>query len=402
MSQITFIDKNKNISNAINGVSTITSQTFTNNKYYYLQNMHLNGLWLKCNCVQQGAISFVRDNGNTYSLVNKGAEGEHAQACPLWTLVNQGEGEPSPPKKGMKINKFNPVPIADSVAGGNARAAGRGEAKPRPHRIHTLLCSLLAGDRPKGTMKLNQYHKGKSYNLHSVYFSNVASASVCNKIKVKDLLLIYPGKEDSISSAKVEKMKGSFDSKTAPQYYTILLVDNLTYNDVNKTTSIHKDGKVKTITFNKTTHCYPRTSGPRVCFIVNAIIDGIWINQIIYTHPVVSPEHPILVDSDLERQFFNKLVEKLPEKAVVIKPYFCDDFHGRILKPDFIISNGSYDKDNRKSLVVEVMGLVDDPEYIARKRELIPLMEKRYSSNVIEVLPNSVIDSINTIIQSIS
>lgn len=400
MSQITFIDKKKHISNDI---GSITAKTFISKKHHYLKKMHLCSLWLKCDCVSRGAISFVRLNKNTYSLINKGTEGEHAQDCPLWTLVNQGEGEPLPPSKGKKINKFNPVPIADNASkGGNVKDAGRRNRKSRGHSIHNLLCSLLAGKKSNGSIRLNQYHAEKIYNLHDAYNSNTASAVVCKLIKVKDLLSIPPKLKYAVSKSKIDKIKDRFDSKTAPQLYTILLVDDLDYSNVEKTIKIHKGGRVKTINFNNVTHSYPRTSGPRICFIVQAIIDSVWTNQIIYTHPIVSPEHPIMVDSDLERQFFIKLVKQLPEKAVINKPYFCDDYKGRILKPDFIVSNGESDKDKRKSVVVEVMGLVDDPEYRERKRELIPMMRNRYKSGVIEVLPDSLDDSIDNIIQIIS
>ncbi|MBB1450056.1 hypothetical protein NQT72_01715 [Pseudoalteromonas carrageenovora] len=400
MSQIIFIDKKKNISDAISGTC---ATTFTSNKHYYLKLMHLNGLWLKCGCVNHGAISFVRQRGNTYSLVNKGAEGQHSQNCLLWSLVNQGQGEPLAPSKGRKINKFNPVRIGDSAStGGNGNSTGRGNTKQIQHTIHALLCNLLAGKSINRVMTLNKYYAGKSYNLKDVSFSRAASAVVCNELKVKDLLFIPPKTEHSISKKEVEKIADKFDKNTALQFYTILLVDDLDYDKEKNTTEISIGNKSRKLTFNKTTHSYVRTTGPRVCFIVQAIIDGKWTNQIIYTHPIVQCKYPILVDSDLERQFFHKLVENLPQKAVITKPYFSDDYKGRVLKPDFIVSDGEKDIKKRKSVVVEVMGLIDDPDYQARKKELIPMMKSRYKSEVIEVLPKSQDDSIRSIIQSIS
>ena len=67
---------------------TLTQSAFVVDKQRYLTMMHLNGLWLRCDCVPGGAIAFVKRNNVKFVLVNHAIEGKHHLKCKLHTDIS--------------------------------------------------------------------------------------------------------------------------------------------------------------------------------------------------------------------------------------------------------------------------------------------------------------------------
>lgn len=103
--------------------------------------------------------------------------------------------------------------------------------------------------------------------------------------------------------------------------------------------------------------------------------------------PILGNTRPMPVESDLERRVAGSLL-RLSEwakkaKGVLLfvnKPMYDLDVQGGQCRPDFLV------RGPKGQAVVEVMGMVDDPEYLARKERTHPLM--RELGELIEVGPD--------------
>jgi hypothetical protein len=359
---------------------------FLKNKQQHLATMHLHGLWLKCDCVEGGAFSFVKRNQLSYVLVNHPIEGKHHNRCPLHTNVsgeiNDGEHEPkSSPKP---PSSFTPLKLSEENKESTPSTAANENSKARKKsdRIHSLLTHAL------DEKHLNVIRPSKKINLNALYYSKMFSLPVTshNKhiIKVSDITYILPNEKARDYQNVLQKIKYKFPDVVPLQSNFIFLVDDLMISSDNKTYIYTQGEQQKKISAIRQIHHYQRTSGPRIIFLIKAFIEGQWQNYLAYSHPIISIEDPILIDSNLEREFAKQYLSMAKPKSTLTKPYLSKEFQGSQLLPDFI-----YQDENSRCLI-EVMGLMEQDEYKERKARLVPLMEKRFAMPVIEVTPDEI------------
>jgi hypothetical protein len=346
--------------------------------------MHIHGLWLKCHCVQAGAIAFVKRNKISFVLVNHAIEGKHDFKCSLHTDVS-GEinaGEHTPQSSPKAPTGFTPLKIngaQDKAKAGSANQQTQ-SSRHKSDRIHSLLSYALTEKH------LNLLSVNKAPNLKALFYSKMFQLPVTKHgkhiVKVSDISFILPNEKARDYQRTLVRLKYKFPDEVPLQCNFIFVVDDLSIDPLDKSFTYQQNHVTRTVSAIRQIHHYQRTSGPRIVFLIKAFIEGCWQNYLAYSHPILSTTHPILVDSSLERRFAQLFLEKGAAGASLTKPYLSTEFQGNHLLPDFIFKDAQH-----KPCLVEVMGLLNQEEYQERKARLVPLMSQRFNMPVIEVTP---------------
>jgi len=364
----------------------ISLNDFLANKYKHLTTMHVHSLWLQCQCTKAGAISFVKRNNTSFVLVNHPIHGKHHYNCRLHTNVSgeiNHDTTDTPQSASKAPSAFTPLKIAkESQIQTNSKAKNKNtNNKKKSDRIHSLLTYAL---EEKG---LNILTADKVPNLNSLFYSKMFSLPVTkNKkytVKVSDITYILPSDRAQNYQQHLDKIKYKFANDVPLQSNFIFFIDDMALSENSDVFEYKHQGKSKRMAVIKQIHHYQKTKGPRLVFTIKALINTKWQNYLVYTHPIVSIKHPVLVDSSYERDFAQHYLNTATAGSSLTKPYLAKELHGSLLLPDFIY------KDKETHCIVEVMGMLNQDEYKERKKRLVPLMEKRFSMKVIEVTPDN-------------
>jgi|TARA_R110002060_G_scaffold9059_1_gene13405 hypothetical protein len=379
VSNITLINKNDKST-----YKTLTLTTFIRDRQHFLKMMHIHGLWLKCHCVQAGAIAFVKRNKFSFVLVNHAIEGKHDFRCSLHTDVS-GEinaGEHTPQSSPKAPTGFTPLKInvAQDKINGGAFNKQTQSSRHKADRIHSLLSYALT------EKQFNVLNVNKAPNLNALFYSKMFKLPVTkhdkHTVKVSDITFILPNEKARDYQRTLMRLKYKFANEVPLQCNFIFVVDNLSIDLIDKSFTYKQNHVDRTVRAIRQIHHYQRTTGPRIVFLIKAFIEGCWQNYLAYSHPILTTAHPILVDSSLERRFAQLFLENGKVGASLTKPYLSTEFQGNHLLPDFIFKDAQ-----REPCLVEVMGLLDQEDYQERKARLVPLMRQRFKMKVIEVTP---------------
>lgn len=378
---ILFNNKNKSI------FETLTLARFLESKQNYLAIMHLHKLWLECHCVKGTAVAFVKRNSLNYSLVNHAVLGQHDKQCKLHTQIS-GEiltGEQVPKASISPPTHFTVLKINESDSESQEKCTGRKlkHNNKKSDRIHSLL-SFALEEKYLNVLRIN-----KGLNMNAIFFSKMFQLLVTknngHSIKVADITYVLPNKKARDYQLNVMRMKYKFANEVPLQCNFIFFVDDVSINETTNTFSYTQDLEIKTVETIRQIHHYPQTTGPRIIFITKALINEQWQNYLAYSHPIISIQHPVLIDSSLERNFANLFLQMSKEGATLTKPYTSKEYKGHHLLPDFIYKSG-----DRFTCIVEVMGMLNQEDYKLRKEKLVPMMRARFNMDVIEVEPGNI------------
>ena len=108
----------------------------------------------------------------------------------------------------------------------------------------------------------------------------------------------------------------------------------------------------------------------------------------VYIKPVLYRNRLMLMDSDHERKFARQVIYKVKNHPgwTLIKPLEGKVIEDTFLMPDFLLENPALDTRH----LVEVMGMLNDPDYADRKEYIVPLMSKAWPHHkVVEIDPVS-------------
>ena len=370
----------------------------------YLQRMYEKGYWAKCDCTSSMAISYPRLANDAYQLVNDPVHGRHSIKCPLYTIVSgerntSGESvpvvAPEPPKS------FTPIKIGGEKKKTDANKPNPGEVTglktSKKDKIHSLLAFALV------QAKYDVMVFGKVFDLKALFRTKVFKGKVCTNgrnspLLISDLVFIDPEKDGLNWQEIIEKKRGRFPAHVPLQAYLILLVDNAIYNRQSEVLTLFNNTSETSYSCSKVSHHYESTSGPRIIFIIRAYIDNDWQVSQVYTHPVVSKEIPMLIDSGIERKFVHEVLGYEDVGIRISKYYQHIEHKGHKLLPDFKLT---FSRGHYRAEIVEVMGMKGNVEYDDRKHVLIPLMKEKYNLPVSEVNPDSVAEDTALIIETI-
>jgi hypothetical protein len=402
----------------VNGLTSVLSEIFDQDPIKFIRPLHDGDHRIHCDCTEAGAVSFpcLLQAHETYYL-RQSQSNPHDENCPL---VGVSSGDYNPPTLGPKPPKIRPYQPGVKFADGKGQdTAGKGSGGSRQNKLYTMLCHLLAGKKKDGYVLFNRYTQNKKFNWGSIYYSLAADSPFIEKTKLT-LLLNTPSHLYYQPDQKfIDRFCKKVSEKVPPQIYTIAVSnhDNYTISD-GQCRFTDSKGVERNFRPRRASHRFSQTTGPRLFFFIEAYVDGEWIVPSLYSHPIVSLEIPILVDSNYERNFFIFIAEKFArrEEALtaelrrkpnseglkdndasvsfsIVKPYFAkilDEQPNVPLIPDFKLTRSVKYFDFSESLhvLVEVMGY-NDPDYDARKDEIIPAMERRLGTKVARVKPES-------------
>lgn len=420
MASYAFKDKDgRNVE--ILGKSTVTPEEFSQDLLAYMVELRDTDTRIHCDCVANGAVSrakLLTDSG-TYYLARIGKT-EHTEDCQLYLCGKETISIPVMPKKTPSL-----IPYAvgttvsdkevDSDKGKNSNRTKVRRSSPK-NRMYTNLAHLLNGysgtGKDKRRVTRNTWCSDKTWKWNEVFFSKIASNPFINGKPLKRILDVPDSKNNYISESDsfLAYFEKNICKETVPQFFKIRIVDSFSFEDNGHTIVFtNEDDKKESIFAKKRANRFDRTGGPRIIFSHHVYADGQWFICDMYTHPVVSREIPILVDSEYERAFFNKLKNKVESfgkhreelRFRIIKPYFANVFDDNPhvpLIPDFKLSIDKVCKETKhamasKQILVEVMGM-NDEEYAERKRRIVPMMKGRFNLEVVETMPTSFDDDI--------
>lgn len=374
--------------------SSFLLENFISDFYNQVKLMHIGHRWLRCNCKANGVIMYPRLLGNTYSLVNHPQKGTHDLRCQFYTYASKVNFEKNILQR--KPQSFMPTPLlGNNAATANGKSSLKGKRYEQT-RIHQFLVHALMESG------LNKSSFEKEHKLTSLYFSKVFSIKVGQgnhkvNLQVKDVTLVSPKNVQAIRSHEASMVKKSLlFSKNIPVHANfVLAVDSFEFYDNNCRFKLNSDSFC--ITADRVCHVYPNTNGPRLIFISKIYRDNEWSCHIVYSHPIFSVVQPMYVDSNIERIFINEMFNSKETGLVVEKFLLPVSYFGDFLLPDFKVTL-FFDKVKSKSLISEVMGMINDDEYVKRKERLIPLFRKRFKMPVVEVGKGNMKEQCNTML----
>lgn len=358
----------------------------------YIKKLHEKKYWIKCGCITPNAIMYPRLHNQIYQLVNDPVNGKHSKDCDLFTEVSGKRSSsesiltvsPSPPKT------FTPVRIGN---GSGSKHVGKNQSSSnnklrikKTDSIHSLLVYALT------QAKLDQLYHDKVFNLKEMFSTEVFKILVSKNaeqggkgVSVGDITFFEPDAENLPWKSIVQRKHAHFNSAIPLQAFIVKRVDGVEYDRKRERLIVTDSGDKTEYQCSRISHHYERTVGPRIVFIVNAVLENRWEVVAIYTHPIIARDIPILVDSNFERKFALLFCSyRLPELRLM-KYYHGKAVDGIMLLPDFKMTNHS--PSNYWSEIIEVMGMENSDEYVGRKKDIVPAMEATFKLPVREVRP---------------
>jgi hypothetical protein len=368
--------------------------------------LHLKGYWLKCECVIPNAVMFPKLADNTYQLVNDPVNGVHNEKCDLFTEVSGKRTAktgipvvaPKPP------TSFTPVKLGltkdntklDSTI--TSRASKRVQVR-KQDSIHSMLAYALTA------AKFDIIQHQKEYNLKVLFPGPIFQLPVCKNIlkggdiNIGDLTFFDPESENVDWKSKTISKSAFYPTNIPPQAFIIMLVDDAKYDRKTQCLIVRKNEQETEYNCSRVSHHYERTLGPRLIYIINALIDNAWQTVTIYTHPIVSKDIPVLIDSGYEREFALIFLTYREPDLKLLKYYHSKIMNGRQILPDFKLT--SYIKNNYWAEIIEVMGMENDMEYVQRKLDIVKEIESAYQLPVREVSSKTLQEGCEAAVQAV-
>lgn len=120
-------------------------------------------------------------------------------------------------------------------------------------------------------------------NLNALYYSAMFQLPVtsCNNhiVKVSDITYCLPNYRARNYQKMVQRIQYKFSGSVPLQSNFIFLVDDIDINNINSF-EYTQSNKVRVISVMRQIHHYQRTSGPRIIFLVKALIENKWKNYL--------------------------------------------------------------------------------------------------------------------------
>jgi|GEM_PF-6835557 len=360
-----------------------------------LNELHANKQWLVCNCVdpetpltERPALTVARSPKGSLYLRNIAARMEHSTHCPFSyvpapiaerTEVEEPEQPLNPLAGSLRLHQ----PAATEVAG-NGSGTGQGTRKITKGypRLGQVLIHLM--------MRSGMLTQGSSFDFLGGIRDIRQSASELQAFPGMPLdeVLCLSVKHEQDFIERITELR----ERNAGAYGVMVTVVHEVESSPAAMVRKDKSGNIEW-------RCEPR--GEFIVWGRRSISKGPFIAAITYAPsttsqevraqhafalPILSNTRPLPVESDIERQAARALVrliewaEKTKRMRLeLIKPMYDLDVGIGLCRPDFIV------KGPGGQAVIEVMGMIDDPDYMARKAKTHPLM--REIGALIEVCP---------------
>ncbi len=353
---------------------------------------------LRCGCVAASpARMFIRFTHDFYTLVNHAEQGKHSDSCPLFSKIHgyserTQEAPPAHDDEG-EVERFV---LHNNVNTQSAKPTQANEAdKARAKRVRESKVDRLVRFLTEKSFSNFHYKGKKSSELKALRDLVEPSKLVTFGDTTLDQWTFYGDKGYHIATSALRR---AIDSKQwngagRPHALVFMVCTNLqimqgaiSVNGVRYSVrNVERSGR--------------DTRAPYIVALSIALnpSTGELETYNAYVKPILSSTALMPVDSHYERIVALGLIERIERSESKFrwslqKPLFskADRANTTSVLPDFILRS----KNERKQInfveVIEVMGMMSDPDYRTRKARLLPIMANVWRANKItEVDPTN-------------
>ena len=355
----------------------------------FLNQVHENKQWIVCDCLdstvdiaQRPALTVARSPKDKLYLRNLISRRAHAKHCPFaytpspTAEPNSNKGKQEDPRDildgALNLHRAAATGLTQGDTSNREKSSSSKSSKQIP-RLGRVLLHLMEG--------AGMLYQGSSYQfLDGIKDMRLTAAELVafTGTPLDEVLCLSVRQEREL----IRKIDDLRFVRSSAYGLMVVIVHEIERGPLSLL-RYDKEGKVEW-------KCTPRgevkvwarrsiNKGPFMAAITYA--PGAGSTEVCAQHafilPILSNARPLPVESDLERRAAGALT-RLAEWAErerktplhIIKPMHDIDVDGGQCRPDFIIRGPG------GRAVIEVMGMIDDPEYMDRKSRTHPLMEQ--------------------------
>lgn len=369
-----------------------------------IQRLKDNGEYLYCHCVNPPAVMFPRHyfshNFSRYSLVCHVTKGLHDRGCEHYREI-----------KGWLVNDPKAVNRAitrqsdtfPSLSLFPAFAQAQAQTNTKPKKGSTCNRNAKSGKRPDKLVNLVRFLIKKSGQ--NVLTSNQVFASqfkALNRLKdagantqfangtLNDWIFIGGNAFYQARTALTKiRDQGLWPVSAGRPHAFLAMVTNdaIEINEedkANKTVTVN--GKVFYVKRILTEGQGIRTKPPYLVFIslCEFIQGGAFRLHTAYIKSIVYPNLLMPIDSNYERKFARQVIHHIKDgdSWSLTKPLEGKAIDDCFVMPDFLLENTKLEINH----LVEIMGMLNDQDYVDRKEYILPLMGKGWPDHLLHEL----------------
>ncbi|WP_390241004.1 DUF1173 domain-containing protein [Vibrio sp. R78045] len=345
---------------------------------------------LRCACVpDKPARMFIRFCHDYYTLVNHAAEGVHSDSCELFSEVHGFSERTS--------NSTSHVDDEDSTVEHFILHKNVNDDENAPKKVVSNTPRASTGKRENSIDKLvryltkasfeNCYYKGKKQSTMQALNHLIKPSRDIRFGNTNLGQWIFYGEKGyrfAITSLSRAVKNNNWNGAGRPHALIFLVASQLETTD----DCVIADGVKYSV--NKIYRTGRKTKAP-VLIVLSLAVNPLTKEFEVYNayiKPVLSTSHLMPVDSHLERVVAQGLIDRIESASdsfrwSLQKPLFskADRSNSVSVLPDFILRSKNKNKVVNYVEVIEVMGCLDDPEYVKRKARLTPMMLEAWRAN---------------------
>ncbi len=395
-----------------------------------LQELHSLGRHLECNCTSPPALMFAKHytkNGDHFGLVCHAIKGAHDIECPNYRTIS-GEilshNDAVARSASLSQDNFQSLSLLSPFATGTKSGSGisspietkdKGLQKHSTKKLPALVALALYLIKTSG---LNIVDSRRYYDAseHSSIASLIAAADdiafgeESGKGKLSDWIF-YGAKGHRWACSRLYKAEeeGNWKKGSRPHAFVIRVAHKITMqNDPGETKHFSLDEEPpiyvqRIITEGagvKASHSSGEdgkgTEGPFLVMysVARPTQSRKFQGHTVYIKPILTESCFLPIDSNYERNFAKRAIYHLLKSdkggpVKFVKPLDGVVHNDRYLLPDFLLEVG------REKHLIEIMGMLNNPEYVSRKAHIIPLMQDVWPSHTIYELDPRVDDRLS-------
>ncbi|MCG9579069.1 hypothetical protein L1D14_22980 [Vibrio tubiashii] len=406
-----------------------------------LQMLNTNGYHLSCQCTRPAALMFTRhytQNTDHYGLVCHAVKGLHSENCHHFRVIS---GAIIRNPKGVdnaiaqQMESFDELSLLSEFAKPSKK---NHDNQRKDKECSDSVAIAQTGAKVPSLVNLTRYlikQSNQNVILSKDYWNQTPIDAI--KMLIDAAKSISFGEDDNSSSLRDWMFWGDKGHKFAcsrlyrveeagrwrkgsrPHALVVSIADQIELEDSSGMAKwIKLDGgkpiylqRVITEGIGVKNDANPSKGGTEGPFLVVYTVarpskDRKFQGHTAFIKPIVSQQQALPVDSGYERNFAKRAIYHLlrsHKPTCFTKPLEGIGVNGSFLLPDFLLEIG-----NEKHLI-EIMGMLENPAYAARKEFLLPLMKDAWPDYVVFELdpridepyqPGNVSHYIHSILQS--
>lgn len=352
---------------------------------------------LRCTCIPDNpARMFVRLSHGFFTIVNHPEQGHHSESCQLFTTIHgYSERDPAALATHDESAELDDFVLHRQAAQRSEVPVARADRTPRvsdPNRESTL--GKLFKQLVERSFS-HWYYPNKSAHMSPLKalrtLSDAAKPIAFGDYRLNEWIF-YGSKGIHIARSRLRREASNWKGSGRPHALIMLSGERLAIDN----SVLHIDRE--RYSFKRLIWDGTRAQGAHIVLLSLAYCQQArdYVGHTAYVHPVVSTSLLMPVDSAYERSMAAIVMRHIDGatqfKWSLQKPIFSkrEKNEGLALLPDFILQSKGQDGRVRFREIIEVLGMLDDPKYVARKARTVPLMPRTWRANsVCEVDPSS-------------